>query len=315
MKCWHIQASGVGASELIICFHHAIIDGAAARLILHEILSLAGGLVPDPADQLQVLPEFPVPYRRGNGLWKKLLGFFARQFKDEWGYRSRGLANPIPRHSRNELISLQLDAETSRKLSLKTGRAGLTLNSVLLAAIAAAVIRHRYPKAAGKQARVLSFADLRAALEPAVPRHAMGCYVSMLRLNVAIHEREDLWTLARRIRKAMFQASRRGEVFLMSMMSKQLVKLAFTLKNSRLGISAISFIGKLDLQPEYGPIKLKRVRAFITNNQYGPELSAFGKILFGKISLDFTYLSAETDTAQAEAMIAEIRQMLEKLAE
>lgn len=315
MKCWYVQTSEGENSELVICFHHSIIDGISARLILHEILSLAGGLALEPSEQFEVIPQFPTPFRRGNGLWKKLASFFARQFKDEWRYRSHGLVNPIPRHSGNELISLHLDAEVSRRLSVKVGRAGLSLNSVLLAAIAAAVIRHRYPEVKGKQARVLSFADLRTTLEPAVPNNAMGCYISMLRLNVSIDDTEDIWELVHRIRKAMYQASRRGEVFLMSMMSKQLVRLAFTLKNSRLGVGAISFIGKLDLQAEYGPIQLKHVRAFITNNQYGPELSAFGKILFGRISLDFTYLNAETDTAQASKMIEEIKQTLEKMAE
>ncbi|PHN07752.1 condensation domain-containing protein [Flavilitoribacter nigricans] len=315
MRCWLVNRPGEQESELIICFHHAIIDGASARLILHEILSLAGGVsLPEPEVPVEP-PRFPAPYRRGTGLLKKMLHFAAFQLKDEWRYRSGGLANPVPKNSKNAIISLRLEADVSRRLSVKAGRAGQSLNTILLAAIAAAVIRQRYGSDAGKLARVLSFADLRTALEPSVSRQQMGCYISMLRLSVPLTDEPDIWQLAREIRRAMFQASRRGDVFLMSMMSKRLVQLAFTLKNSRLGIGAISFIGKLDLQESYGPVNLRHVRAFITNNQYGPELSAFGKVLFGSISLDFTYLTAETTHEKAAEMVEEIRQQLVKLAE
>lgn len=315
MKCWHVQSATTDESELIICFHHAIIDGAGARLILHEILCLLGGVALPEPQELKKASEFPPPYRAGEGLGREKLNFFTRQFMGEWKYLRRGMKNPIPPHSENGLISLHLNRDLSRKLSVRIGREGLSLNSVLLAAIAQAVIRHRYPNQKQPLARVLSFANLRSALEPEIPKDVLGCYISMLRLTVETDDQPDLLTLAHRIRKAIFQASRRGEVLLMSLMSPKLVKLAFTLKTSRLGIGAISFIGRLDLQPAYDQVQLKHVRAFITNNQYGPEFSAFGKILFGCISLDLTYLTAETSMEQAARMVEEIRRQLKNLAE
>jgi hypothetical protein len=314
MKCWLLRNRRSKDQELIVCFHHAIIDGSAARLILHEILSLAGGSelpepVPTPATAL-----LPTSFR-GINVVRKLSHFMLRQLKREWIYKQRGLRNAIPPHSENAVISLRLSPDTSRKLAVRAGRAGLGLNSILLAAILQASVRYRYGDHSKDLARVLSFVDLRPAMEPPVSPQALGCYISMLRLEVALSSEISTWQLAREIHSALFKAGRRGEVFAMFKMSKQLVRMAMGLKIMRLGVSAISFIGRLDLLAEYGPVRLREVRAFITNNQYGPELSAFGKILFGSIGLDFTYLTAETSREQAEQMIGEIQYTLEKMAE
>jgi hypothetical protein len=86
------------------------------------------------------------------------------------------------------------------------------------------------------------------------------------------------------------------------------------LRNMRLGVTALSFIGKLDLEPKYGSIQLHNVNAFISNNPLGPEFSAFGKILFGSIGLDFNYLTAEMDALQAEGILQKTKESLENIA-
>ncbi|MEZ4993994.1 MAG: hypothetical protein R2824_26450 [Saprospiraceae bacterium] len=314
MKCWLLREQTAGHSELIVCFHHAIIDGSAARLILHEILSIAGGM-PLP----EVIAGFsaarlPVPFR-GESLVRKLSAFMLRQMKREWSYSRIGLQNAIPQHSENAVISLHLDKDVSRKLAVKVGRAGLGLNSVLLAAMLKATIQYRYHGHDRDLARLLSFVDLRSSMEPEVSQDELGCFISMLRLEVNTGQEPSEWELARQVHRALFSAGRRGEVFAMFKMSKHFVRMALSLKNTRLGVCAISFIGRLELQASYGPLQLGDVKAYITNNQYGPELSAFGKILFGRIGLDFTYLTAETSREQAEQMIGEIQRTLEKMAE
>lgn len=314
MKCWYVSEATTDGGRLIVCFHHAIIDGSAARLILHEILAIAGDLeLSDPPGVLTTA-VLPAPFR-GAGLIRQMGNFAFRQMQREWTYSRKGLKNPIPSHSKNAIASLCLSQELSRRLAVKAGRAGLGLNSVLLAAILAATLHHRHEYDESQLGRVLSFVDLRASLDPVVAREELGCFISMLRMEINMEQQPDVWELARRINRALFRAGRKGEVLAMFKMSKQLVRMALQLKALRLGISAISFIGKLDLNARYGAIALNDVQAYITNNQYGPELSAFGKILFGRIGLDFTYLTAETSIEQAEDMIREIRHTLEKMAE
>jgi hypothetical protein len=99
----------------------------------------------------------------------------------------------------------------------------------------------------------------------------------------------------------------------MAIMSKYLFKMTLLLRNTRLGVSGLSFIGTLDLEPQFGPIRLHHVEAFITNNCLGPEFSAFGKVLFGCVSLDFTYLSSEIAPEQARQIVEKIKEVLENM--
>lgn len=312
MKCYYLFSSKEKASELIVCFHHSIVDGVAARLLLHELLSLCGRLNLPAAPPL-IIPEFPIRYQ-GLSLKKRILAFSGRQMKAEWAYQKNGTFSPIPKQSINATIGFSLSPESSRKLSVRIGRAGLSLNSVLLAAITLALIRHRHGGKDSSLVRALSFANLRSALIPALEQQELGCYISMLRLTVPIHKEQTELELAKHIRNSIYQSSRKGEIFLMSILSKYLVKMALSLGKIRLGVSALSFIGKLDLNPQYGAIQLKNVEAYISNNRYGPEFSAFGKILFGRIGLDFTYLPEEISTEQAQQMVNEIQQNLENIA-
>lgn len=314
MKCWYVREADQAASELIVCFHHAIIDGTAARLILHEILSLAGGIPLGPLPAGDTRPRYPADVS-GLRLLKRFPGFALRQMVSEWQARTQGVGAPIPAHSRNALLSFRLSPELSRKLSLRVGREGLSLNTVLLAVMAQVVLNQKTGIKKGSAAHLISFADLRAGMVPPVAGEQLGCYASMVRFPVSLTAGQPPLQLAGSIRRALFQASRRGEVFIMNRISKYLIKMVVRLQNTRLGLSALSFIGVLDLLPRYGTIELHDVKAFITNNRLGPEFSAFGKILFGSIGLDFTYLTAEMEEPQAQKIIQEIKKILEKLAE
>jgi len=313
MKCSYLPDSGDGNSELLLCFHHAIIDGTSARLILHELLSLSGGVSlhePTPSPGLR---KFPPAYRN-MGFARLLFGFMGRQLEGNVRYKIAGMTSAIPVHSKNAILSFRLSPEISRKLSVRAGREGLSMNSVLLAALTNAVIRHKHGGKAMRLARVVSFAELRGAVIPPVSDQELGCYISMLRFEVPISQTQSISELAAYIRKALFRAGRRGEIFIMFKIARYLIRMVLRLRNQRLGISALSYIEKLDLDPQYGSIRLHNVMAFITNNRFGPGLSSFGKILFGSIGLDITYLTSETDASEAEQMMDEVRETLERFA-
>ncbi|TNE53084.1 MAG: hypothetical protein EP344_15200 [Bacteroidetes bacterium] len=314
MKCVYLPDPEVKKSELLVTFHHAIIDSISARLLLHELLCLLGGVaLPAPG-----VWEHPVQFpRRFQGL--RLAGrfgaFLLRQFQSEWQYGRSGAQAKIPDHGRNAILSIEYSPEFTRKLTLRLGRAGLSLNSVLLAVITQVVLQYKYEGQQVRWARAISFADLRAALEPPVPDDILGCYISMLRLELPVQPGQEVLSLATYLQKAIFRGGRRGEPFLMFRLSKYLVRMTLWLKRQRLGVAALSFMGTLNLDRTYGPVQLDHVQAFITNNQYGPEFSAFGKILFGALSLDFTYLPAETSPEQAANMVAAIKLKLEEIAD
>jgi NRPS condensation-like uncharacterized protein len=183
MKCWYLPNLKNGTSELIVCFHHAIIDGVSSRLLLHELLSLAGGLSLPESPGSRVTSKFPPAYQRWN-LAKRLVAFLGRQMREEWRYKSKGVTAPIPGNATNATLSFRLSPEVSRKLSVKIGREGLSLNSVLLAAILRSVYQQRHFDKGDRLARVISFADLRSSMYPPVSEQELGCNISMLRLSI-----------------------------------------------------------------------------------------------------------------------------------
>lgn len=91
------------------------------------------------------------------------------------------------------------------------------------------------------------------------------------------------------------------------------MKVSFGLQQFRLANAALSYIGPLNLQRQYGDIALLNIKAFITNNRLGPSLTAFGKYLFGKISLDLNYLTSEFEKEEIDEMIADIKASLQDI--
>ena len=313
MQAYLLYNEGGKDSELIIAFHHALIDAASARLLLHELLCLLGEL-PLSSPAALAKSRFPIAYR-GLRLIRNLMPMMRRQMKEMRQYKKYGLSAPIPSSPITATLSFQFSKETSQGLIRKIARLRLSLNSVILAAIAMTTSKRLYEVKEEKRIRLITFAALRSKLLPPLENEELGCYTSMLRLNVPFHPDQSLPELAKEIQSATIQASKRGELFLMAFLSKYLVKLTMKTKKERLGIAALSFIGKLELASTYGNLELKQLETYISNNPLGPQFSAFGKILFGQIGLDFIYLSAEIKKEEAETIVNEIKQLMESLLE
>jgi hypothetical protein len=162
--------------------------------------------------------------------------------------------------------------------------------------------------------RAIFFADLRPSLDPPPHEAVLGCSISMLRVTVPVDPEDSLVDIARRLRREIFASGKSGEPFLAAILAKTMMQLAFRIKMGRMGNAAVSFLGKLDLQPRYGSTQLVDVHAFITNNIVGPELSGFGKLLFGRVELDLTYLSSEISSAEGRELLDEVEVSLRDLA-
>ena len=303
-------------SELILVLHHAIMDGVSARLLLHEMLHLVNDRpLPPPLDQDMQVEEhaFPPAYR-GSGVVLKLVRFMSGQMWNELAFGLRGIRVHAAASPRNRVLHLSLPAEVSRRISLRIGREGLTLNGAISAALLTAVRTTLHPNSRSSLMRTLSFADIRPGLRPVPDESVLGCMISMLRVTVAIEQNDDLLQVAQRLRREMFAAGRTGDPYLFALVAGRLTRLALRFRLSRMANTAVSFLGKLNLEPSYGDMELLDVHAFITNNVVGPELSGFAKVLFGRIELDLTYLSSEISESTARELLSAIEVSLRKLA-
>lgn len=295
-------------ADLVLVFHHAIMDSLSASGILRFLLSSIGeGKLPSPV-QPGVMPiHFSDNYRLQNKL-----SFVGAEFLNELKYPFQGIKGPQVTSGQSGILSTRLSLETSRKLSVLAGRKKLSLNSVIGAATLMILLKLRHPNSTKKLVRYIAFANLRSRIRPPFPQDELGCLISMMRFTMSLPADISLWTLAEKMHQQMIQAARNREHFIAADMAPQLVKTALALKKMRLSNTALSFMGKLNLNPEYGELQLHDVRVYISNNPFGPELGVFGKILFGRIGLDVTYLLEEMTEEDASTILKGIQIVLEK---
>lgn len=316
MRCIYVANFNENSSksEILMVFHHSIIDSYGARLLLHEMLCLLGKVpllnseTATIEDNTNEPPQFPVEFRNWS-LKKKLLSFMAGQMKAEIAYMRKGLKMDIPKDSYNCIVSLRFNERESRQIKVASGRKNLSLNSLLSAAMLLAVHREVHAADWGLM-RGISFASLREGMNRPIADSELGCHISMIRFNVPIEGNSDVWSVARYLQQQMYQAGKKGDLFLNAYLSKSLMQMMLRQNFMRLSNTALSYIGPLDLKPQYSDLQVLDVHAFITNNRLGPTFSGFGKILFGQIGLDCNYLASELSSESAQKIMSHIRQII-----
>lgn len=306
------SSSPGGKAEILLNLHHALIDGISARLLLSEFLQLLGGreLPHLPPVQLNT-PSYPKAFRKWSGL-RKRLAFMANEMRGEIKFLRKGLNSKIPREDKNAVVSLELDRATSTRILRQSGALGISPNSLINGALLHSVYKQKGIKDS-KLLRTVSFADMRNKMEPGVGQHEMGCHIAMTRFTVPVTQKSTLLSIAQDLWKRMYQAGRRGDLYAFQQLSTSIMKLSFGLQQFRLANAALSYIGPLNLQRQYGELELLNIKAFITNNHLGPSFTAFGKYLFGKISLDLNYLTSEYEMEEIEEMVADIEASLQDI--
>lgn len=301
-----IEAPGHKA-DLVLVFHHAIMDSLSASGILRFLLSSMGEEKIMSSDKSGNMPaNFSENYRL-----KNKLGFVVAELLNELKYPFLGIKGPAITSGQSGILSTRLSLETSRRLALIAGRKKLSLNSLIGAATLLTILNHRHQDSPRKRARYISFANLRSRLQPVFPADELGCLISMMRFTITLPSDLSLWSLAENMQQQIMKAARNREHFIAADMAPDLVKAALSLKRFRLSNTALSFMGKLALSPEYGNLQLHDVRVYISNNPFGPELGVFGKVLFGRIGLDVTYLQEEMTKEEANRIVADIISVLE----
>lgn len=306
-------------SEIIVSFHHAIIDAASFLPLIDKLLFLLGkvesGAGLEETDSLEPVPVSPLlndvlpkPFR-GPRLIFKLLPFMARQMGDESKYKkaSKKIKDiPVPGSSENGILQTSFSEEETLGLVKFTRSRRITLNSAITAAMLMAVNKHRY-NSKKEMLRAIQFANLRPYLKPPVDEEGAGSFVAMIRSSIGIYPDVELADLAADLDKKFSKSAKRGDKFLYALLSKMLVKSTIKAHKARLGAVALSYAGAIKLKEQYGDISLKGIYASISNNCLGAELTAFGKIYRGCLTLDMNYLLAETSREFAEKLVMEIR--------
>lgn len=306
---------GRTSSELILSFHHSIIDGASGTNAVGELLAacalIEAGEKPDIGPQLPLLPPseslFP-PRHLGGRRLLRLAGFLGRQMADEITYRVRSIgARRPPIHSSGlcRVLCRSLDADDTTALVRASRRRRLSLNSVLNAAMLLAVQRRLY---GGKTTpmRHFNFADLRPLLKPPVTsEHILGLH-SMLRVTVVVRAENDLWSTASEVNRAVTNGARRGDLFSSVVMSAPMMRIILGQGKQRMGTTALAYAGAPRLPRSFGSTEVAGLEVFVSNLTLGPEFTAQVRLIDGALKWNIVYLDSDMDRVTAESIADEM---------
>jgi hypothetical protein len=322
MRCRLVSDGGQGgSSEIILSFHHSVIDGASGTNALAELLgacaSIEAGETPEIGPPLPLLQPseaiFP-PSHLGFRRHLSLAGFLIRQMADEISYRIRSIGTrrpPIHPIGSCRVLCRSLDANDTTALVRSCRRRRLSLNSALNAAMMLAVQRRMYE---GKTVpiRHFNFADLRPLLKPPVPNeHILGLY-SMLRVTVSVRAGDDLWTTAGEVNRAVTRSARRGDFFSSVCLSAAMMRMILGQGNQRMGTTALAYTGPPRLPRTLGSAEITGLEVFVSNLTLGPEFTAQVRLFDGELRWNILYLDCDLDRAAAESVADEMLSMLRK---
>ncbi len=323
LRCVYLQDSDEKRceSELILTFNHTILDAASAQPLLRELLEACAGEKAVPGPEITeegTLPAVALFPRKvsGIGFAGALGGYMARQMADEGGYQWRARKcrkPPINDSGRNRVLPLRLEKPLTDALIRATRRQRVTMNSILGAGLALATKRHLYPSI-DTPFRSITFADLRPYERETLPEGTLGCHMGMCRLTVQMSDKTDFWNLARVVNDGIYRSNRRGERFLTCALVPGMMKMFIGMQKMRMGTTALSYAGPVSVGQFYGTIRVHGLHAFTTNMTIGPEFSALSRLFLGEIWLDLLYIDSDMDSAMAERIAEEMRQILKDAA-
>lgn len=310
------------AAELVLSFLHAIIDGSSAVNLVREIFidweAAAAGRDLDPPESLALQPPvetfFPAPYR---GLRSKvrIAGFMARQLADEITYRRRARGTrrmPIHTEARCRVLCRDLAEDDLTALVRAARRHRVTLNSVLNAAMLK-VVQDRLYDGAPVPLRNFNFAILRPYLKPPVEDHHLGSFFVMLRTTVNLGAKEEFWRLAAAINTQAVAAARSGDKFLSILTVADVMKFILGQRRMRMGATALAYTGPLKLPDRIGGIRIRSVRAMVSNLVLGPEVTIHARLFGGRLCWDHVYLDTDMDDSTATELTDEILDLLREV--
>jgi hypothetical protein len=320
-RCRLLRDAAPARGELLLTFHHSIMDATSALHLCEELLGLCAEPVAesveksaDPAPRAPLPPAealFPAPFR-GLRRWPRVAGFALRQLADEivCRWRSRRRRVTIPASARCRILPLSLSVEATTALVRRMRRQRSTLHSVLAAALFLAT-GERLFDGGSFPLRCLTFADLRPYLHPPVPAGDLGACFAMMRFRGPAPGGRGLWEVAGEIQRRVHTATRRGDKYLASLTSFATMRGLIGLGSARMAEVALSYTGPARIERRYGEIELRGLHAFVSNFPLGPEYTSLVRLFDRRLWWDVLYLDGDLDRDEARRIGERIVELLE----
>ncbi len=318
-RCTYLYSEADERGDIIFSFFHSIVDASSVSHFLHELLTVCASFMDQKTVSLYELPATPPaefrfpPAFRGLPLALHQLRYASQQMIDEFVYQIQTRSKRMPplhnHFSQGHILSTQLPEDLTESLAKRARKEGMTLNSVLNAAMLLAVNRHLY---VGQQVpmRTFSFASLRPYVQPPLGDEDLASYISLLRYTVFVSGGIEFWSLARSLHKKIYSSLKSGDKFVAATLAEPLMKMVTNSKSFRMASTALNYSGVVPVQSVYGSIRVMGLHGFVSAYDLGPEFSAEAQIFNNQLFWDFMYLEADMSREEANAIVEEIKSIL-----
>src|SRR5262249_2341503 len=111
---------------------------------------------------------------------------------------------------------------------------------------------------------------------------------------------------AHAFQERLYRSFRRGEKFHATRLTRSVMQATLRARSFRMAETALSYAGPSRLAPAYGPFRVRRLHAFVSDIPVGPEFTALARLDGCRIMWDFLYLSEDMDRNAAEALAADV---------
>lgn len=318
---------GDGVHTLILCIHHAIVDGRTLVTRLQEWVRCCQQLLRGEQPDRAPVPTPPALDQRRSSLTEdptqleRVLRYVVRSPATRVLRRVHSLAlepEENPRLRRSRLVHRRLTRAETQALRLRARAEGTTLQGVLLASMLWAA-RQELDEPGPLMLAGYSAVDLREQLEPS-PGDAMGLFVSQVTTWHSVKPEQSLWSLAREVRQQLQQRLSEGEAWFTFPLTGYLVPpvplggrfflhLFSRLNPVTLGVSNLGAVISLAVDPA-SPLQLEQVHACVSLSMvggFGMLASTFDE----QLSLNFLYQTPVVSESRAEALASRAHAMLQ----
>ena len=313
---------------ILVNFHHAISDGSTkiafmacflrlcdaalgSRECFDELVAveqMKGNLSPSLTDRIG---SSGLAYRSA-----ALLRFFGRRMLQE--ARFRALAPGLERGqsaskhlARCRVFESVYDAVFVERLRNHARAWGLTVNSVVSAAMLKAVKQEIFPLRSRANVSCITFVNLRKRCLPPVPPEAIGCYISAAFSFHAMTDQLFLVELARDLERQLSEASK-DDVIAQATAADWMTRTLFALGRTTAATLSVSNIGQV------GP-QLRSKNFFVSEVHVHSALSGVGSTASVGLtsterclSLDMTYLEGVVSHDVIQRLAEFVRLELER---
>ena len=297
-------------STLMLTLDHAIADGRSGVFTMRDLM-LALGCGDTAGPRLMPLkPAKPVEgyfpkEMLGIRGWLKHIVFLARTLRNDFIAKNVVPCTPdeyAPYDGcKMHLITREVAPHNLEKLLSCAKMNGITINSLLLSAkVIATALHHGITEPS-------TFAvgydvDMRKRVTPDIGDH-IGMFLSAIMSSHMAHSGSDLISLAKDIQKAKETAERNNELFIgYPKFIQFLNSLLFLFGTGPLGVkvytgiyksfplnAAISNLGNLDIETQYGNYSIEKIGFSVSSAVWGL-INLFVSTLNGRMMLNFTCL-------------------------